>query len=181
MKLRIKKYMTLDDISKYLYPVKEYVQEKINNNMFDDWNEYTHSIKWLKSCLDLISKNSDSILDIYYLEDKGTIIGVIFALSGNKNILDFLNENNVETNSKKVAQLSSFHILKDYRGIGKKWLQNEVLKDLKNQGIEEVYIKSSHNKALDLYNSLGTLVGNYMGISDSKLYQRYGYIYKIDL
>ncbi len=36
MKLRIKKYMTLDDISKYLYPVKEYVQEKINNNMFDD-------------------------------------------------------------------------------------------------------------------------------------------------
>lgn len=181
MKLRVKKTMILDDISKYLYPVKEYVQEKIDNNIFDDWNEHDHSMKWLKSCLDLIYQNSDIVLDIYYLEDNKKVIGVIFALSGNKDMLNFFKENNIETNSKKVAQLSCFHILKDYRGIGKKWLQNEVLKDLKKQEIEEVYIKSSHNKALNLYNSLGILVGNYIGISDSKLYQRYGYIYKINL
>ena len=149
--------------------------------MYDDWNELEHSVKWIKESLKSINENSGDILNIYCLYDKGNIIGVVFILSGSDNIFKFISENNIDSNNQKIAQLSCFHILKDYRGIGKKWLQNEVLKDLKNQGIEEVYIKSSHNKALDLYNSLGTLVGNYMGISDSKLYQRYGYIYKIDL
>lgn len=60
-------------------------------------------------------------------------------------------------------------------------MEDEVLKDLKEQGIDTVYIKSSHNKALGLYDKLGKRIGNYIGISDHKLYQRYGYIYKIDL
>ena len=56
-----------------------------------------------------------------------------------------------------------------------------MFKDLKNQDIQEIYIKSSHNKVLNLYNRFGNIIGNYIGISDHELYQRYGYIYRIDL
>lgn len=68
-----------------------------------------------------------------------------------------------------------------FRGIGKDWLENEILKDLREQGIKKVYIKSSHNKSLGLYNKLGTRIGKYIGISDNGLYQRIGYIYEIKL
>lgn len=149
--------------------------------MYDDWNELTHTIKWVENILNSINKDNGDILDIYYLEENTKIIGVIFSLSGSDNILKFKKENDIISKTNKITQLSCFHILKDYRGIGSKWLTDEVLKNLKEEGIEEVYIKSSHNKVLNLYDRIGTRIGNYISISDNKLYQRYGYIYKIDL
>lgn len=180
MKVRIQRNTPLA-VNKYLYPVEEYIKEKNINGMYDDWNELEHTIKWVENILKSINENTGDILDIYYLEDNNKVIGVIFSLSGNDNILKFKEKNNIISKTDKIAQLSCFHILKDYRGIGSKWLKDEVLKDLKNEGIEEVYIKSSHNKALNLYDRIGTKIGNYISISDNELYQRYGYIYKIDL
>lgn len=181
MKIRVNSDMSFDDINKYLFPVKEYVNEKNNNNMYDDWNEFEHTTKWIKEILNSLKENNNDILDIYYLKDKEKIIGVIFCLSGSNLIRKFLKDNNISSTSERKSQLSCFHIIKDYRGIGKKWLESEILKDLKEQGIEEVYIKSSHNKALSLYDKIGTKIGNYIGISDNKIYQRLGYIYKINL
>ncbi len=181
MKTRVNKDMTFNDINKYLYPVYQYGKEKIDNNMYDDWDEIEHITKWIKNVLKSINKNKGDILDIYYLEDKSNIIGVLFCLSGSDNVQKFLQESNIKLTNDKVVQLRCFHILKNYRGIGKKWLKNEVLKDLKGQGVNKVYIKSSHNKALRLYDNLGTKIGNYIGISDHELYQRFGYIYRIDL
>lgn len=181
MKIRLNSEISFDEINKYLNPVKEYGNEKINNNMYDDWNELEHTTKWIEKILDSIKEKNNDILDIYYIKDNDKIIGVIFSLSGSNLIKEFLKENNISSTSKKIAQLSCFHIIKDYRGIGKKWLEREVLKDLKEQEIEEVYIKSSHNKALSLYDRIGTKIGNYIGISDNKIYQRLGYIYKINL
>lgn len=181
MKIRLTKDMSFNDINKYLYPVKEYIKEKTDNNMYDDWNELEHTSSWLKEVIKSINENNKDILDIYYIEDNETIIGVVFSLSGNNIISNFLNQNNITESTNEVAQLTCFHILKNYRGIGRKWLENEVLKDLHSQGIKTVFIKSSHNKAIGLYDKLGTKIGNYIGLSDHKLYQRYGYIYKIDL
>ncbi len=181
MKIRLNSEMCFRDIEKYLYPVSEYGKEKIINNMYDDWNEYEHTKECLKSFINSIKKKEGDIVDIYYLEEENIIVGVIISLSGSDNIKTFLKEINVAPSGKRVAKLTCFHILKEYRGIGKNWLKREVLSDLKEQGIEEVYIKSSHNKALNLYDKLGTRIGNYIGISDNKLYQRYGYIYKIEL
>lgn len=181
MKIRLNSDVSINDINKYLYPVKEYVKEKIDNNMYDDWNEWEHTTKWIEEILKSIYGNSGDVLEIYYLKDNEKIIGVIFCLSGSNNLRNFLQENDIEQTDSKVAQLSCFHILKDYRGIGKKWIEDEVLKDLKEQGFEKVYIKSSHNKASSLYDKIGTIIGNYISTSDHQLYQRYGNIYKIDL
>ena len=181
MKIRVNSDMSFDEINKYLFPVKEYCNEKINNNMYDDWNELEHTTKWIKEILNSLKENKKDVLDIYFLKDNEEVIGVIFSLSGSNLIKKFFEENNIASTSKQIAQLSCFHIIKKYRGIGKKWLESEVLKDLKEQGIEEVYIKSSHNKALSLYDRIGSRIGNYIGISDNKIYQRLGYIYKINL
>ena len=137
MKIRVKSEMSFDEINKYLVPVKEYGNEKINNNMYDDWNELEHTTKWIQRIKKSLEQNNEDILDIYYLKDKEKIIGVIFVLSGNNLIREFMKENNISSTSKIIAQLSCFHIIKDYRGIGKKWLESEVLKDLREQGIEE--------------------------------------------
>lgn len=181
MKIRVNSDMSFDDINKYLYPVEQYNKEKINNNMYDDWNELEHTNKWIKEILNSLKENKNDILDIYYLRHNEEVIGVILSLLGDNLIKKFIKENNISSTSNKIAQLTCFHIIKNYRGIGKKWLEAEVLKDLKEQGIEEVYIKSSHNKALNLYDRIGSRIGNYIGISDNKIYQRLGYIYKINL
>lgn len=181
MKVRLNSDVSINDINKYLYPVQEYVKEKIDNNMYDDWNELEHTTKWIEKILKSIYENSGDVLEIYYLKDNEKIIGVVFCLSGSNNFKNFLQENDIEQTDNKIAQLSCFHILKDYRGIGKKWLEDEVLKDLKAQGVEKVYIKSSHNKASSLYDKIGTIIGNYISISDHQLYKRYGNIYRIDL
>ena len=181
IKLKVNKTTSLEDINRYLYPIEDYVREKKDENMYDDWNEFEHMTSWLKNIFKNIQKDDTNTLDIHYLEDKGNVIGVVFSLSGNDNISNFFNQYNIQSSNEKAAQIAYFHIVKNYRGIGKKWLQEEVLKDLQNQGFKSVYLKSSHQKAFSLYEKLGSKVGHYTGLSDNKLYQRYGNIYKISL
>lgn len=167
-----------------LIPIKEFVEEKHKNKMYDDWNEYEHNLHWLSESKKNFLYNNK--LYVYILKDKNKIIGINFVSLGENIIKKFKKDNNLEKeseNNNKAGILSAFHILKKYRnkGIGFKWLNQEVFRDLKTKGIEIIYIKSSHNKALNLYDKLGERVGNYIGISDNHLYQRLGYIFKIKI
>ena len=72
-------------------------------------------------------------------------------------------------NDSNTCQLICFHIDKNYRGIGKDFLNNYVFKDLKNRDIETVFIKSSYFKAFSLYEKLGRRVGVYFGLSEHQL------------
>lgn len=100
MKIRVKSEMSIDEINKYLVPVKEYGNEKINNNMYDDWNELKHTTKWIQKIKNSLEQNNEDILDIYYLKDKEKIIGVIFVLLGNNLIREFMKENNISSTNK---------------------------------------------------------------------------------
>lgn len=163
-----------------LEPVEDFVKEKIENNMYDDWNEFEHTKKNLQELEEsVLSKKEDSIC-VYYLKNEDEIIGFAFVLWGNCKMKQFLENNNfpIEEN---VCQLRSFHIMKEYRGTGPSWLGNYIFPDLKEKGIHTVYLASSHNKAFPFYDRLGERVGTYIGISDHKLYQRFGYIFKIKI
>lgn len=179
MKLHVTADTPFSVIDQYLQPVKEYNQEKIRSQMYDDWDEYAHTKKWIETISASQKENNPDNLDIYYLEEAGTVYSVVFILSGSHLMQQFLQENNICSTDGPIAQLSCFHVAKGHRGIGRQWLETEVFPDLKKQGIAEVYVKSSHHKALGLYGKLGTKIGNYIGISDHELYQRFGYIYKI--
>ena len=74
---------------------------------------------------------------------------------------------------------ATFHILKKYRGIGTRWLKEVIFPDLIKSNIQNLYVKSSHNRALHTYQRLGKQIGQYIGISDNELYQRLGHIYMI--
>ena len=169
-------------IGELLIPIKEFVEEKHRDNIYDDWNEYEHTLRWLSERKkDFLCNNN---LYAYLLKDKNKIIGINFVSMGEDIAKKFKKDNNLETeDNNKVGILSAFYILKKYRNkrIGSRWLKYEVFKDLKTRGIETIYIKSSHNKALSLYDKLGERVGNYIGISDNYLYQRLGYIFRIKI
>lgn len=183
MKIRITKEHTFNDIEKYLFPVKQFCEEKLRKGMYDDWNEAEHTADWIKKILCSVRNSENGHLDIYYLEEKGKIIGAAFALINSNITLDALAKDGIVPDSEKTAHVTCFHIIEAYRGKGRgsSWLTGEIFNDLRAQGVKYVYIKSSHNSALTLYERLGTKVGNYISISDSKLYQRYGYIYRIEL
>lgn len=153
-KISIKSKNGLDNLNyeKLLYPVIMYGKEKMKNNMYDDWDEYKHTLKML-SGLDF-SKNIK--INIYVLKKDSLVIGICFFISGKNYMKKFL-EQTEETNysiTDKSAQLTCFHILEKYRGIGTQWLEEAIFPDLKENSIEYIYVKSSHNRALHLYQRL---------------------------
>lgn len=180
-KMEIKDTESFSYLDKLLEPVKDYVEEKKTNEMYDDYNEYTNTIDWMEKRKNAILSGED-VLTAYYIENnQKKVIGILFSLTGKVSISEFLKKHNLEVQNQNPCQLVCFHINKNYRGIGKIFLKDYVLQDLKEKGIDTVFIKSSHNRALSLYEKLGDKVGNYIGLSENQLYQRYGYIYQVVL
>lgn len=183
MKFCVTPEHTFQDIEPYLAPVRQFGEEKLRKGMYDDWNEAAHTADWLKKILSAMQNAQNGTLTVYSLEEDGQIIGSAFALINSTITRDALAKDGVVPGSDPIAHITCFHILEAYRGKGRGsfWLTHEIFDDLRRRNVKEVYIKSSHNPALPLYEKLGTKVGNYISISDSSLYQRYGYIYKIEL
>ena len=179
MKLKILPSTPWSDIAPFLAPVLKYGEEKARNNMQDDWDEYEHTKGWLEKYL----AQGDGQLDVYYIKEKGEVIASVFILQDSQQFAAGLKNNGVEISAQRIAQLTCFHVMEAHRGrgLGRKWLEEEVFQDLKEQGIQEVYIRSSHHRALRLYDKLGSRVGTYVGVSDHQLYERLGYIFKIIL
>ncbi len=180
-KMEIKDIESFSYLDKLLEPVKDYVEEKKKNEMYDDYNEYTNTMVWMEKRKNTILSGEDALTAYYIENNQKEVIGILFSLTGEVSIPEFLGKHNLEAQNHNPCQLVCFHIHKNYRGIGKIFLRNYVLRDLKEKGIDTVFIKSSHNRALSLYNKLGEKVGNYIGLSENQLYQRYGYIYKVVL
>ena len=183
MKFCVTKEHTFRDLEKFLLPAIQFGEEKLRKGTYDDWNEAEHTAAWLKKVLCSIQSGDDGNLTIYYLEEDGSIIGTAFTLTDSHITLDALAKDGIVPAPEKTTHLCCFHIAEAYRGKGRgsSWLTGEIFEDLRAQGVKQVYIKSSHHSALPLYERLGTKVGNYISISDSKLYQRYGHIFKVTL
>ena len=171
------------DYDKIMYPVIMYGKEKLENNMYDDWDEYKHTRKMIKELEKNLQDKQNLKIDIYFIEENNLVIGICFFIFGKDYMEKFIEK--IEGSNNKIfnnsAQLTCFHILKKYRGIGTEWIKKVIFPDLIKSNIQELYVKSSHNKALHFYQKLGEQVGRYVGISDNELYQRLGYIYRINI
>ena len=106
------------NLEKLMYPVLMYGEEKNKNSMFDDWNEYEHTM----NMIDSLSNYSNLKFNIYYLQNNSLIIGICFVIYENEYMKKFINNINDYNEIKvyKTGQLTCFHILKEYRGIGTK-------------------------------------------------------------
>lgn len=171
------------NLAKYLVPVERFGEEKHRLGMYDDWDEPAHTRAWLAQVFSNMQVGSDDRLFVYYLEEKGCVIGSVFVLVGSKLPIKTMADDGVIPEQTRIAHLTCFHILQSHRGtgLGSRLLKEEILPDLRTQGIREIYIKSSHYGAFSLYERFGTQVGTYVRTSDHRLYQRLGRIYRISL
>ena len=86
-----------------LIPIKEFVEEKHKNKMYDDWNEYEHNLHWLSESKKNFLYNNK--LYVYILKDRNKIIGINFVSLGENIIkkLDILISGNFEEAVRKMS------------------------------------------------------------------------------
>ena len=158
-----------------LKPISDYVDEKRSLNIYDDFNEYKSTLKRIEYINNNFNIEKD--LTIYTVEDKNQVIAILMLISNKKYILEDIKLNDISD----CVMLSSFYVNKKYRGIGSNWLINYIFEKLKKSNIKYIYVKSSHYKAFKFYERLGYKIAEYKFLSDNKMYQRLGNIYKIEL
>ena len=147
MRIRITQAHTMAEIEPYLFPVRQFCAEKRRKGMCDDWDEARHTTDWLEQVLADQQNGEPGELYVYYLEENGTITGAAFALLHSRITLDALAQAGVIPGDEQIAHLTCFHILEAYRRKGRDsaWLTGEIFGDLRAQGVDAVYIKSSHH------------------------------------
>ena len=178
MKICISPEASVKAITPYLAPARDFLREKLEDGMYDDWNEAERTEKWAKKALD----TADGRLLIYYLEKGGEVVASAFALCESSITRADLEKNGVTTPKQGFAHVTCIHLKRELRGKGRgrEFLQKEVFADLRAQGIDKIYVKSSHPKAFALYERLGHCIAHYTEESDHGLYLRYGNIYEIN-
>ena len=62
------------DYDKLMYPVIRYGKEKLENNMYDDWDEYKHTRKMINELQWNLKEEQDLKIDIYFLEQNNLVI-----------------------------------------------------------------------------------------------------------
>lgn len=164
----------LKDIKKLLIPVKNYVEEKKELGIYDDFDEYQSALKKIEY---YNNKFNIEDINIYTVEDKKKVIAVLMLIKNKEYIKE---EIDIE-NYSNVALLSSFYVSSKYRGIGSNWLIDYVFKRAKEENIKYIYVKSSHYKAFRFYERLGSKIAEYKFLSDNNMYLRLGNVYKISL
>lgn len=180
-KIEINNIENFSKLEKLMYPVKKYVSEKKRDGMYDDYNEYKNSLKWFQDRKQSILDDNKDIVTAYCIKDNKKVIGIIFSVTG-YSVTKLMDRHDMKVDDdSNTCQLICFHIDKNYRGIGKDFLNNYVFKDLKDRKIGTVFIKSSHHRAFSLYEKLGRRVGVYFGLSEHQLYRRQGNIYQVEL
>lgn len=169
-KYRFKKIDTQEQLeqttNQLLEVVADFVKEKQQNNINDDFNEYEYNKnKFLKLAKKV--DNKEHILFAYYIEYQLKVIAVVFF------VLDKKHTSN--------AEMTCFYINKNHRGIGNKWLKSIIFPHLNSCNIKNIYVKTSHRKAFSFYEKLGKKIDTYQFPSDHNQYNRIGNIYLINI
>ncbi len=163
----LKFYVDSEFKIKYLSPVQRFVQWKLENNKWDDYNELYHASK----LIEMLKIQNDIWFDSHLLFKKNTLTGVLFIVGGKITKLEkkFSIEN--ETDS---LLLKYFHIIEKGNGYGSQWLNSVVIPYYKEKGYKNIYVNSSHMDSFPFYNRLGKEISEYKQQSDNHLNNRIG-------
>ncbi|KEO71801.1 hypothetical protein [Anditalea andensis] len=159
---------------KLLTPISSYVNWKLDNEHWDDYNELYHVTKLIL----LLQKDPEVWFDTHNIVKNNTIVGVLLIVGGKVSKL----ENKYEIdNEEQSLLLKYFHLVEKGKGIGTHWIKNVIIPHYKNQGFNRIYVNSSHEKSFSFYQKFGKLVTTYEQISDNLIYKRNGECFKIDI
>jgi hypothetical protein len=157
---------------KYLSPVGHYVQWKLENNQWDDYNELYHA-----TCLcEKLKKQPHVWFDTHCILRDDLIIGVLLIVGGNLRELE--TKYHIED---KSLLLKYFHITDKGNGYGSFWLNSVIIPHYRQKGYQHIYVNSSHNDSFPFYKRLGSLISNYETMSDNNLFCRQGQSFLINI
>src|SRR5665647_3323361 len=128
---------------KYLSSVGHYVQWKLENNHWDDYNELFHVAKLVED----LKKHADVWFDTHCLFRDNRIIGVLLIVDGDLKKL----ETKYEIKDKSLL-LKYFHIVDKGNGYGSFWLKSVIIPHYKQKGYQQIYVNSSHPDSFPFYN-----------------------------
>ncbi|MBC6611552.1 hypothetical protein H8B15_11490 [Hymenobacter sp. BT507] len=158
----------------YLTPINKYVQGKLEENRWDDYNELYHAIKLVET----VQRAPDLWMETHCLIRQETILGVLLILGGE---IDKIETKYPIPNKNNSLLLKYFHIIEKGKGYGSHWLNSVVLPYYKERNYKQIYINSSHVNSFPFYQRLGSQIIDYQQSSDNGLYQRQGKSFLITL
>ena len=162
--------------SEYLTPIIQNLLYKVENE-WDDYNEVYHCCKLIEG----VKSNKNMNMDFHIMKKDEKYLGIALITSGMIDYSLFFKELiNIEEEDSKVLIFNYFHISKEGRGNGERWLK-KIIQYYKEKNYKAIYLKSSHPKVFSMYNRSGKEIGEYSSKSDNNLFERKGKIFKISL
>jgi len=157
---------------KYLSPIGRYVQWKLENNCWDDYNELYHAAKLTQD----LKKHADVWFDTHCLFRDDLLTGVLLIVGGDLEELE--KKYNIED---KSLLLKYFHIADKDQGYGSFWLKSVVIPYYREKGFKHIYVNSSHKDSFPFYMRLGFVIATYQQMSDNNLYCREGSCFLVNI
>jgi hypothetical protein len=157
-----------------LAPVGSYVQWKLENENWDDYNELYHATRLTEN----LQKDSDVWFETHSLLKNDSVVGVLLIVGGKIKKLE--RKYQIE-NERQSLLLKYFHIVDKGQGLGSFWLSSVIIPHYRAKGFRQIYVNSSHKNSFRFYSRFGSLIGTYEQVSDNNLYKREGSCYKISL
>ena len=159
---------------KYLLPIAHYVQWKLENNSWDDYNEFFHATK----LTEILKKDVDIWIDSHIFYRNGFLTGVLLIVGGD---ISKWESKYVIKNEDQSLLLKYFHIIDKGQGFGSFWINSIIIPYYKERGYRQIYVNSSHKLSFPFYKRFGSLIATYEQISDNNLYLRNGNCFLINL
>lgn len=151
----------------YLSPVQSYVQWKLENNHWDDYNELYHATRLIET----LKAHHDVWFHPHLLVKEDKIAGVLLIVGGKIGRL----ENNYQIEEEDHSLLLKyFHILEKGNGYGSLWLKSVLIPYYREKGYNQIYVNSSHKDSFPFYGRLGRKIAEYEQESDNQLNIREG-------
>lgn len=159
---------------KYLSPIGDFVQWKLENEHWDDYNELYHVTRLIED----IKKEQGIWIEIHSIIRNEDVMGVLLILGGE--IKAFESKYEIEKENLSLL-LKYFHVVDKGKGFGSYWLKSVVFPHYRERGYQQIYVNSSHQDSFPFYERLGSLITAYQQISDNRLYLREGNCFLIRL
>jgi len=170
----LKFYVDSEFNIRYLSPVQSYVQWKLENNKWDDYNELYHASKLIEK----LKIHHDIWFDSHLLFKEDKMTGILFIVGGG--ITQLEKKFSIEDEARSLL-LKYFHIVDKGNGYGSMWLNSVIIPYYREKGYQQIYINSSHKDSFPFYSRLGKKISEYKQQSDNHLNKRIGSSYLIKL
>jgi len=154
-------------------PVLKYVGWKIENGVWDDYNEFFHLCQFVEKVT-----SADCWVHTHTLTRSGIQTGVLLVVGGKVSKLHSISPVEDEPHT---LLLKYFHMSEKGKGLGSAWLTSVVFPYYRSLNYRSMLVSSSHPASFRFYERLGKPVASFTKASDNGTQTRTGRCFEITL